>query len=273
MRRTSAGSSTAVEAVDQPRRHLGPAELGHPADLAGVRDRHDPRQHGLVDAELVELLDEADVVGGLEEELGDREVGPGQLGGEEAAVGGPVRGAGVDLGVGGHADREVGVVDVADEVRGVPVVRGPAAVRTGREVPPEGEDVLDAGGPVVVEDLGDLLPPVALTRQVGHRGDGRLLAHPADDVTGALTTAAAGAVGHRHEAGVQRLQLGDGAAEGQLGTVGLGREELERVRPPRREEIGHPGHGSCSRYRSGPGEPGHAGRPGAAFSAGSAAGR
>ena len=56
------------------------------------------------------------------------------------------------------------------------------------------------GRAVVVEDLGDLGPGVALARQVGHRRDRRLLAHPGDDLAGALAAAAAGAVGHRDEA-------------------------------------------------------------------------
>ncbi len=69
-----------------------------------------------------------------------------------------------------------------------------------------------------------------------------LLADPGDDLVGALPGAAAGAVGDGDETGGERLELGDRAPEGELGGVGLGREELERERRPGGEEISNPGH-------------------------------
>ena len=49
-----------------------------------------PGSTGLVDAEVGELVDEAEVVVGFEEELGDGEVGGRQLVGEMASVRGAV---------------------------------------------------------------------------------------------------------------------------------------------------------------------------------------
>ena len=69
---------------------------------------------------------------------------------------------------------------------------------------------------------------VALAREVGHRRDRRLAAHPRDDVAGALAGRAAGAVGDRHEARLERLELGDRAPERELHGIVVGREELER---------------------------------------------
>ena len=61
---------------------------------------------GLVTPRSASSSTSVDVVAGLEEELGDGEVGDGQLGGEMTAVAGPVGRRRVDLGVSRHADRE-----------------------------------------------------------------------------------------------------------------------------------------------------------------------
>ena len=80
----------AVEPIDQPAGMAAPLSSAirrtWPPLVIGMM----PGQHRLVDAEGGELVDEADVVLGLEEELGDGEVGPRQLGGQQPAVGRPV---------------------------------------------------------------------------------------------------------------------------------------------------------------------------------------
>src|SRR6056297_885460 len=80
----------AFETLDQPAWQVGAAHRGHPGHLRDVADRHDSRQHGLVDVECGQLVDEAQPVLDLEEELGDREVGHAELVGEMTAVGGAV---------------------------------------------------------------------------------------------------------------------------------------------------------------------------------------
>ena len=75
----------------------------------------------------------------------------------------------MQLGLGGHADREVGPVgpDQLDQLAGVlEVAAGVAAV--GRRVAGEGEDVLDPGLGVLVEQLLELVVGVAHAGQVGH---------------------------------------------------------------------------------------------------------
>ncbi len=62
----------------------------------------------------------------LEEELGDGEVGTGELGGEVPAIGFTVGRIRVHLGVGGDTDGELpGLADVLQEIGGVGVVTRP----------------------------------------------------------------------------------------------------------------------------------------------------
>ena len=93
--RTSSGSSAAaVDAVGQPLGEGGARQLRHALHLGEVGDRHDPGHDRLVAAQRRQLVDQAQVVLGLEEELGDGEVGPLQLGGQVATVARPGRASG-----------------------------------------------------------------------------------------------------------------------------------------------------------------------------------
>ena len=132
------------------------AHVGHPLDLAGVRDRHDAREHRLVDAERGELVDEAHVVLGLEEELGHREVGDAQLVGQVPAVGRAVGRAGMHLADGRRRRRRS-----QPPRRRLRAARSRSGSRSAsgwpsaRRVAAEGEDVLDADLAVAVEERGD----------------------------------------------------------------------------------------------------------------------
>ena len=65
---------------------------------------------------------------------------------------------------------------------------------------------------------------------------------PAHQVEGALARLRPAPVGDRDERRTERLRARDGAGQGgQLGVV-LGREELEGVGLPRRQQVGDPGH-------------------------------
>ena len=68
------------------------------------------------------------------------------------------------------------------------------------------------------------------------------LRDPGDDLVRALAGATAGAVGDRHERRVAAARARRSSPERQLRGVGLRREELERVRPPRGEQLGDVGH-------------------------------
>ena len=65
----------AVEAARQPGGHGGAAAPGEPGDLLEIVDRHDARHDRRPDAARARRLQEAEVVGVVEEELGDDAVG------------------------------------------------------------------------------------------------------------------------------------------------------------------------------------------------------
>ena len=71
------GLGQAIEAAGDLVGQVGAGQLGHPGDLAQVRDRHDAREDRDVTAERPHPLDQLGVVGGPEEQLGDREVRAG----------------------------------------------------------------------------------------------------------------------------------------------------------------------------------------------------
>ena len=75
-----------VHLVGEPGRELRSLELAHALDPGDARGRHDPGDHRLVDTVRREALHQIEVVVGVEEELGDGEVGTGQLGGQVAAI-------------------------------------------------------------------------------------------------------------------------------------------------------------------------------------------
>ena len=147
-----------------------------------------PGMHRLGHAERSQLVDQADVVLGVEEELGDGEVGAGAAwrpgGGGRSARSGE---RGWTSGWAATPTREAAARrHVLDQLAGVGVVAGLDVGRVAGRVAAEGQDVLDARGAVGVEDLGDLGPPVARAGEVGHRRDRRLPPDPGDDLVGAL---------------------------------------------------------------------------------------
>ena len=119
--------------------------------------------------------------------------------------------------------------DEGDELLGV--LEGvPGTVVIGhrpRRIAAQGQDVLDARIGIAVEDGRELLARVADARQVRDGRQPGLALDPHDQVVSPLARRAAGAVGHRHERGPERLELGDRLEEIVGGPVGLGREELE----------------------------------------------
>ena len=118
-----------------------------------------PGRTGVVHPSSGQLVDHAQVVVELEEELGDPEVGGRQLDRQVAAVPDPVAvRAGVQLGVGGHADREVAgmVPDQLHQFERVGEVAARVAAVGGR-VTGERQDVADAAGLVLVEQRHDLV--------------------------------------------------------------------------------------------------------------------
>ena len=83
---------------------------------------------------------------------------------------------------------------------------------------------------ILRQDLLDLRLAVADAGQVRDRVERGGLLQPQHQIVGQLPRRAAGAVGHRDERGLQRLQVGDVLVK-RLGVgLGLGREELERDR-------------------------------------------
>ena len=86
-RRTCSGSlATASSRSVSQAGIAAPRQLGHAGDRCDVRDRHDAGNHRLVDLAGGKVVDEAEVGLDLEEELGDREVGGAELGGEVITV-------------------------------------------------------------------------------------------------------------------------------------------------------------------------------------------
>ena len=150
-------------------RELGARQGGEARHLGVVGHRHDPGQDGPVDAEGPEVVDEAEIVVEPEEELGDGEVGGGELGRQVPAVAGAVGRGRVPLGVGGDADRErSGIPGQFDEVDGVGQVPG-RQLQFGRRISPKGQDVLHTLVPVPGEDRPQLALEVAGAAEVGHR--------------------------------------------------------------------------------------------------------
>ena len=91
----------------------------------------------------------------------------------------------------------------------------------------QGEDVAHAACGIRPDDAAQLGHGVPDAREVRHRCQRGLLEHPLGEAHGAVAGAAARAVGDRHEAGSDLLEVTDRVPELRLGGVVLGREELE----------------------------------------------
>ena len=107
--RTAAGSSaTASKRAASAGGNSAPASSAKRCTWRALVTGMMPGSTGLVTPALGQLVDHGQVRLGLEEELGDGEVGQLQLGGQEVAVAAAVTvRARVQLGVGGHPDAEV----------------------------------------------------------------------------------------------------------------------------------------------------------------------
>ncbi len=146
------------------------------------------------------------VLGGLEEELGDAEVGHLQLGGQEVTVALGARRPGMSGRMGRHADREPadgpGQLHQLGGVGQLP--RAGAGVRRG--IAAERHQVLHARLAQRDQDVGQLQPAVGHADQVRHRIERGGVQHAAHQVERALPGGRATPVGHRDERGAERLR-------------------------------------------------------------------
>jgi hypothetical protein len=221
----------ALELEHQPHRYRRPAQPDEALQLHDVGDGHDARDDGDVDPHSVGPLDEVEVEGVVEEELGDDEVQPGvHLGLEVAQVVFPERSLHVPLGVSRPANAQV-VVPLADEahqLRGVPEPPGERVelVFAGRGVAPEREQVLDPHRQELLHQVAQLLAGVAYAGEVGHRlqaGGTDLL----DELHRPVPGASSRPVGDGDEARLERPEVLDRADERAPALLGPGGEELE----------------------------------------------
>ncbi len=191
-------------------------------------------------------LDQAEVVRGPEEHLGDREVGAGVvLAPHHPRVVLQRRRVAVPLGERRHPDPEVAVerVHQLDQLGGVveaALGRRPTACRArpaGRRAAP----ARCARRPRRRRRriAAQLLGGVADAGQVRHRRHRGLAGDPRGDPDRALAGGAAGAVRHRDERRAQRLELADRLPQHALALLVLGREELEGERLARPRPAGH----------------------------------
>ena len=177
----------------------------------------------------------------LEEELRDAEVGLRQLLGLAEAVGLQAGRGRVRLGEGGDADREVaGRADEAHQVERVVELAG-RQVRVGGRVAAQREDVADARVGVAAHEVLELGVRVRSAGQVRHRRQRGVTRDLDDELVRALPGRAAGAIGHRHVGGRERLQLAQRRVQRHVVGLRPGREELERDGLPRCEQLVNPG--------------------------------
>ena len=226
--------TVAVVGADPPHDVVGDVgadQLGLPADGGEVEDRHDPRQHGDVNAPGRHPIDQREVVVGGEEHLGDRELRTRpRLGHEHLGVVVEGRRGGVAVGEGGHADPEVAGSGELDELRGVlETARGRRPLRAGATpgVAAQRHDVAHPAGGVLGEDRVELLTGVADAGQVGDRQQVGLLRDPRGQPDGRVAAGPARPIGHRHEGGPVGLEGTHGVPELVLSCHVCGREELE----------------------------------------------
>src|SRR5438874_4905004 len=111
-----------------------------------------------------------------------------------------------------------------------------------RRIATEGEDVVEAGVAVTGDDVDDLGAAVGDARQVRHRGHRGIARDVLHDAARGVARRPSGAVGHRDEGRLQRLELEQRLLQALLGFGRARRAELERVGRARRQEIGDAGH-------------------------------
>ena len=225
---------------------LGGVEGGHALDTGDVGGRHDAGDDRGGDASGVELVDVLLVVVGSVAELGDGEVGLGELGGLVLEVGLDGGGHGVTLWVGGDGDVPVGALaDEAGEFGGgVEGLGGRFGVLG--QVAAEGEDVVDAVVLVVGDDCGDLVAGVGDAGEVRHGLDAEVVADLADPVSGGSTGGAAGAVGDGHKVGPVSGETGEGLDQALGAGVVAGGGEFEGQGWARIKQLRDAGHGDST---------------------------
>jgi hypothetical protein len=166
----------------------------------------------------------------LEEELGDGEVGDGELVGLVFAVANEVWSKRMTLGVGSDAESEVVLVaEEVDEFSGVAEITLNKRGAIGGRVAVEGEEVLDAIGFVLADEGGDFVTGMADAGEVREDGEVVDFAELVDDFGGTFAAGAAGTVCDGDERGDERGKMLDGARKLHVALGGAGRVELERV--------------------------------------------
>ena len=211
------------------------AEAGEPADAG---ERHDARNDRDGDPGPARTGQQVRVLLGVEEDLGDGEVGAGALLGEQHLdvvrltrrfrVPGGVRGD-ADGHLAGAQQRRAALLHAADELD---QVLGVAQRALGRDaavlglVAAQGQDAAHPDVEQFADDLGQFLRGVAHAGQVGQRPQRGFLHEPVDELDGGVPVGAAGAVGHGDVVRVRGFQFADGGPERFRRRGRPGREQL-----------------------------------------------
>src|SRR5260221_5797311 len=198
----------------QPARDLGPASVREAGELREISDRHDSGHDGCGDAEGLAVVDEAKIGIGVEEVLSDRRVRARvDLGLEVRHVLPRAARLRVEFGVAGDFDVEVIAGPFADESHQLArVAKLPGARGARRQVPAQGDDVIDAFRLVQLERGGD----VAASRADAGDMGGRAVAGGLDlkdGLQGAVPRRAARTVSAGEEARFQLRELLPGYAQ------------------------------------------------------------
>jgi hypothetical protein len=232
-----------AQLVEQADRDLAAAQLDRALKHAQTSDRHDPRDDRHVAALCRDPVPEPEVVLGVEEHLGDGEVGarPALLH-EMLGIGLLVGRARVPLWERGDADGEVarGLEQLDELPRVGEALRmgNPGRIWVAGRVAAQREDVAHANVGVAADDVAQLRDRVVDRGEVGHRVQLGLLGNRAGHLDGALARGPACPVRYGDERRLELLDATHGAPELPLTLVGLRREELERERPARLEHVG-----------------------------------
>ena len=226
------------EAFDEFRGRFDAGQFPEPGEPPEAGERHDPGNDRDGHPGPACPGQEVSVLLGVEEDLGDGEVGTGALfGQQDLDVVRLARGFRVPGRVGGDADRDpagaqqrrtalLHAADEFDQVLGVPErsrrrgssILGPVAA--------EGEDAADADVEQFADDLRQFLRGIPHTGQVGQGPQRRFLHEPVDEIDGGAAVGAVGAVGHGHVVRVCGFQFADGGPKGFRGCGRPRREQL-----------------------------------------------
>ena len=210
---------------------VGPAEAQHAAQGVEALDGQDAGDDRRGEALRPQAAHQFHIFADIEKELRHHEIrARGDLFGQMMPVRREGGGLGMRAGVPGHGHAHVRHLppDEAHEIQGMAEAPGlPVPVRLIRwRVAAQGQHVLHAIGPQVVQEAEDALLFRAHAGQMGHD----LEAAPDElrrDGQGVLLLAAARAVGHRGKERIDRLEAGRRVVKGrQLRRVGR-REEFE----------------------------------------------